>query len=97
MGSDDRAFEMSINKKCSVFTGELIGELIEHALYLIADKDIDRDVLLLTDSRCLMEAIINNIMVAHAPKAVLSIREAILKLQERHREGEEDSCKIIIG
>lgn len=47
MGEEAIACEMSINAKCSVFTGEIIE--IENALYTIVDKDIDKDVLILME------------------------------------------------
>lgn len=91
MEGNDRAFEMNINNKCSVFTGEIIE--IEHALYILLDKDINRDVLIFTDSRSSVEAILNNRMAAHTPRTILNIR--VIKLQERQREEEEDRRKII--
>lgn len=44
IGEEETAYKMSINPKCSVFTGEIIG--IENALYNIVDKNIDRDILI---------------------------------------------------
>lgn len=61
------------------------------------DKDIDKDILILTDSRSSVEAIINNRMAAHTPKAILNIKEVIANIQERRKEGHAQVRKIVIG
>lgn len=73
VGKEEIAYELSINPKYTVFSGELIA--IENSLYNIFDKNVDKDVLILTDSRSSVEAIKNNKMSAHTAKATLNIKD----------------------
>lgn len=55
-------YQISINLKCSIFTGEMIA--IEKTLDLLHGKDIDKNILLLTDSKSTCKSLLNNKMSA---------------------------------
>lgn len=92
--SEGVGYEVSLNPKCSVFTGEIVG--IEQALRLIADRDTDRDVLVLTDSRSSVEIIKSNRMAVHKLKEILQIRE-IANLEQSNKDGSDRKRKVVIG
>lgn len=93
---EEIAYDLSINPKCTVFTGELIA--IENALKKVADRRLDKDILILTDSKSSVEAIQNNKLSAHSASAVVNIREMIhdYKNKENDKENTEER-KIVIG
>lgn len=93
--SEGVGYKVSLNPKCSVFTGEIVG--IEQALRLISDRDTDRDVLILTDSRSSVEAIQSNRMGVHTLKEILQIREIIADMEHFNKEGREKKRKVVIG
>lgn len=71
----ENGYQISINKKCSVFTAELLE--IEMALGLVLDEGVTEDVLILTDSKSACKAIKNNEILVYKHELVLKIRKKI--------------------
>lgn len=95
---EEIAYEQSINPKGTVYSGELIA--IENALYKIINKQVDSDLLILTDSKSSVEAIKNNRMSAHSATATLNIRETISGLKKKREDNGKSNMeerKIVIG
>lgn len=72
---------------------------IEKTLDMLHGKDIDKDILLLTDSKSTCKSLLNNKM-AHTPRSIVNIREVITKIKEKEhfvKEKEEGLNKIVIG
>lgn len=79
-GSEE-GFQISINKKCSVFTAELLG--IELALGLVIEERVaGEDILVLTDSRSAVESIENNELSVYKSAITMKIRDKINRIQE---------------
>lgn len=71
---------------------------MEKVLGLIEDKKIDKDLLLLTDSRSTCESIINNTLPANKQKYIVKIKERLAKLRNQIKdEGEGKNRKVVIG
>lgn len=72
------AYNMSIDKRCSVYTAEAIA--IEKALGYVKDMNIDKHILILTDSQSVCKAIANNDIRRFPSKQIRSIKERVNRL-----------------
>lgn len=90
---EEEGFQLSINKRCSVYSAELLG--IELALGIVKDRGTTGNVLILSDSKSAVETIGNNDLTVYKNEAALKIRKMIYNLQE---EGSlKNNKKIVIA
>lgn len=68
----------------------------ENTLHSLIDKDIDKDILIFTDSMSSCEAIKSNRISVHMTDAAINIREAVSKFKNRNMRGEKDR-NVVIG
>lgn len=95
MEDSDIGYKISINKKCSIFTAEVIA--IEKALGYAQEQIENKDILILTDSQSVCKAIKNNNINVHQNDYIYKIRKRISEYEENRKRKEQKKCKIVIG
>lgn len=75
------AYEMSMNKVCSVFTAELVA--VQAALCVGLSLEQKQDIVILTDSEAAIKAILNNDISANKSPYAIKAREFIVKIQSQ--------------
>lgn len=69
----DIAYKMSINNKCSIYTAEALA--IEKVLGLVLERQMNSDILILTDSMSVVKKLKDKGFNAYENEFILSIKE----------------------
>lgn len=92
---EEIAYDMSIDKECSVFTGELLA--VEKALGLVLDNQCNKDVLILSDSQAVIKELQNINMLYDKSAITCTIRDRIKMYREKALENSGKERKLVIG
>lgn len=85
---------MTIDGLCSIYTAESVA--IEMAIDSIEEQDMNKDILVLTDSQSVCIDLMNNKLNAKKHKNIVRIRERIFRY-DRFEEKKKRRVKVVIG
>lgn len=86
---------MSIDERCSVFTGELLA--VKKALGFIIDNNWKKDVLILSDNQSVIKNIVSLKLNYSKSKITCEIRERILRYLSTIKNSQSRVGKVVIG
>lgn len=93
--SPDKGYSMTIDGSCSIYTAESLA--IEKAIGIIEEQNINRDILVLTDSQSVCIDLKNNKLNVKKHENITRIRERIDRYCNRNEEGKNRKVKVVIG
>lgn len=89
------AYNISIDKRCSIYTAELLA--IEKAMDYVEEIGWEEDILILSDSQSANKDIVNNKLVLKRNEYINQIRERIDCYESRYRKENARAVKVVIG
>lgn len=93
--SSDKGYNMTIDGSCSIYTAASLA--IEKAIGIIEEQNINKDILVLTDSQSVCIDLKNNKLNVKKHENITRIRERIDRYCNRNEEGKNRKVKVVIG
>lgn len=91
----DQAYSLSINKRCSVYTGELLG--VDKAIGYALDNAWTSDLIILTDNQSVVKEIDRVKLDFKISEITCDIRKKIFSYIDRARIAGKKEARVVIG
>lgn len=92
---EDMAYSMTIDKRCSVFTAELLG--LERAIGYAYDNEWMCDVVIFSDSQAAIKEIKKLSLNVRKSKITCAFKEKLAKYCERVKVVANKEVKVVVG